>query len=62
MPEQPPPPLLRPRGRMIRWTDADLDRLSKVTPDDLAHAAQAWRDSSPPALRTLLDATEEDLT
>jgi hypothetical protein len=61
MAEQPKPPLKRPRGAIVRWSDADLDRLSRTTPDDVAHAAQAWRDSAPPALRTLLDATEEDL-
>ena len=43
-------------GRAIRWTEADLDRLARVTPEDVAAAKAMFDRLAPPKLRGLLDA------
>lgn len=50
------PRLLKP---FTPATGAQLDAASKITDDDVARAAAVWRKDAPPALRGLLDATEE---
>lgn len=45
-----------PRGRPLVWDDADLDRLSRITPEDIDRA----RAAAPPVARRLLDAEPTD--
>lgn len=60
MPDTPKRPV--PRGRAIRWTDADLDAMT--SPEALMAAqdeiAQAWRRDAPPEARGLIDAGADD--
>lgn len=50
------PPLPRPRGPALDWTDADLDALSTISQADVEQAKLLWRQQAPRPLRTLLDA------
>lgn len=34
----------------------ELDQLAAITPADILHAQQAWREDAPPAFKDLLDA------
>lgn len=49
-----------PLGAPIVWTDADLDAMSAVTPEDLEAAKQWWEQNAPPRYRSMLDAPEAD--
>lgn len=42
-------------GRALEWTDADLSRLSTVTPEDIKNASALWRVRTG-RLQNLLDA------
>ena len=48
--------MARPRGKAIRWTEADLDRLAQVSPEDVEEAKVAYRKDAPTRYRDLLDA------
>jgi hypothetical protein len=39
-----------------KWTDADLERLSQISPTDQQQAAALWRERAPKAFKDLLDA------
>lgn len=41
-------------------TDAELDELAAITPEDIARAQQAWRKDASPEYRDLLDARPAD--
>lgn len=45
-----------PLGKPLQLTDADLDRLSVVTPADIEKAKIAWRKNVPKKYKNLLDA------
>lgn len=47
-----------PLGAPLPLSDADLDELSKVTPDDIEKARQLWQEANPDELASLLDTTE----
>ena len=56
-------PPRRARGKTKRWTDADLDKLAEVTPDDIDAAQDAWvRHGHRDAYGRLLDAEPEEET
>lgn len=46
-------------GVVVPWTDADLDRLSTITPEDITAASALWR-ANAGALANLLDAEPVD--
>lgn len=39
-----------------KWTEAELDQLTEVTPADQQKAAALWRERAPKAFKDLLDA------
>lgn len=45
----------RPRGKALRWSAAELARLSRVGPADAAAARQDFRRKAPASVRKLLD-------
>ena len=45
-----------PLGKPLQLTDADLDRLSVITPMDIEEAKLAWRRNVPKKYKNLLDA------
>ena len=45
-----------PMGQPLKLTDADLDRLSVVTPADIEAAKVEWRRNVPKKYKNLLDA------
>jgi hypothetical protein len=45
-----------PLGKPLQLTDADLDRLSVITPMDIEEAKIAWRRNVPKKYKNLLDA------
>lgn len=47
-----------PLGKPLELTDADLDRLSKITPEDIRKAAAAWRKANDNEYKYLLDTTQ----
>ncbi len=50
---------LRPDGSVVEvtaWSDADLDEMAFITPDDQQAAEAYWRRHLPRKFRTLLDA------
>jgi hypothetical protein len=49
-----------PLGKALAWTDDDLDRLSAVTPEDIAAAQEWWRRNAPARYAKLLDAQEAE--
>lgn len=58
---KPQPPTKRvPAGPALAWTDAELGRLSAVTPDDAQQAADWWRRNAPAEYAGLLDAVLDD--
>ncbi len=49
----------QPDGRTVEttvWSDADLDEMAQITPDDQQTAETYWRRYLPRRFRTLLDA------
>lgn len=46
-----------PLGKPLPLSDADLDELSKVTPEDIDKARRLWKEANPD-LDDLLDTTE----
>lgn len=47
-----------PLGTPLPLSDADLDELSRVTPEDIAKARELWIQAVPDELASLLDTTE----
>lgn len=45
-----------PQRTPIEWTDADLDALSTITPQDTEEARAWWKRNADPQYRELLDA------
>jgi len=45
-----------PLGKPLQLTDADIDRLSVITPMDIEEAKIAWRRNVPKKYKNLLDA------
>lgn len=41
-------------------TDAELDALAEISPEDTERAKQMWREEASPAFRDLLDAEPTD--
>ena len=61
MPDAPRTPPRRPRGRTRRYTEAQLDKLADVTPDDVEAARDAWnRLGGNDGFGNLLDAETEE--
>lgn len=48
-----------PLGAPIVWTDAEMDALSAVAPEDLEAARQWWEQNAAPRYRGMLDAPED---
>ena len=62
-PETPPEQKKRkPMGKPIEWTEADIEKMSEVTPEDIEQAAERWREVASPKYKNLLDAQETDDT
>lgn len=59
MAEQPTSRRAKPLGKPVQWSEADLDRLSAVGPEDVALAGELWSTHAPAPLKRLLDAEEE---
>jgi len=57
---QQPPKRRKPKGSALDWDDADLDRLARVTPDDVAEAREWWHATAPRRYRALLDSGSDD--
>jgi hypothetical protein len=47
-----------PLGQAIRWTEAEIDEFSQVTPGDIADVRLLWRKYASPKYRALIDAEE----
>jgi hypothetical protein len=47
------------KGKAIKWSDADINAMSVVTPTDQRKAREDWIDKTIPRYRGLVDATEE---
>jgi hypothetical protein len=47
-------------GEAIDWTDADLDKLAEITPEDVASAKATYRRLAPKKAKRLLDAKQAD--
>lgn len=45
-----------PLGKAIQWTEAEVDELTKVTPQDIEEASALWRRGALPKYRGLFDA------
>lgn len=49
-----------PQRRAIRWSDADIDKLSEITPQDIEESRAWWRRNADPQYRELLDPDDAD--
>ncbi|MBN9393452.1 MAG: hypothetical protein J0I20_35805 [Chloroflexi bacterium] len=49
-------------GPSLKWTDADLDKLSQINPSDIAAAGVIWKENSPKGYEKLLEAKVEERT
>ena len=47
-------------GKPIEWSDADIDRLAEITPEDTASAKATYRRLAPKKAKRLLDAKQAD--
>ena len=47
-----------PLGKPLELTDADLDELAKITPEDIQKARRLWITSVDDEIKSLLDTTE----
>jgi hypothetical protein len=47
-----------PLGKPLELTDAELDELAKITPEDIKNARRLWIESVPDEIKGLLDTTE----
>ena len=45
---------------MRHLSDAELDELARITPEDIERARQRWEAIASPELRALLDAAPDD--
>lgn len=45
-----------PLGKAIQWTEAEVDELTKVTPQDIEEAAALWKRAAQKRYRGLFDA------
>lgn len=45
-----------PLGKPIQWTEAEVDELTKVTPQDIEEARALWRRGALPKYRGMFDA------
>jgi hypothetical protein len=45
-----------------KWTEADLDKLTEITPADQDVAKKLWRERAPQAFKDLLDAETQEET
>lgn len=48
------------RGHAPILTDADLDAMAEVTPDDVAEALEFWEQNAPEDSKGLLDAEPDE--
>ena len=48
-------------GKAIEWTDADMERLSTVTPEDIQAASALWRQNAGKLARLLDADTQESI-
>jgi hypothetical protein len=51
----------KPLGHLIPYTDAELDQLSQVTPQDIERAKVWWKENAPRKYKNLLDAKPTDV-
>ena len=48
----------KPLGKPLPLTDAQLDELATITPEDIQKARRRWIESVPDEIKDLLDVTE----
>jgi hypothetical protein len=48
------------RGPVRHLSDAELDELARITPEDVERACQRWEAIGSPMVRALLDAVPAD--
>jgi hypothetical protein len=48
------------RGPVRHLSDAELDELARITPEDVERARQRWEAIASPMVRGLLDAVSEE--
>jgi hypothetical protein len=48
------------RGPVRHLSDAELDELARITPEDIERARQRWEAIASPMVRGLLDAAPDD--
>lgn len=53
---RPAKPKAKPQGKAVDWTDAEIERLAEVTPEDVAAAKAHWKRLAPKRAKRLLDA------
>ena len=51
-----PEPKVNSVGNHLHWSEADLDRLSEVTPEDVTSGLAAWEANAPGPAKRLLRA------
>lgn len=56
------PPKPKPVGHAEPWTQADIDALAEITPEDIASAKATFKRLAPKRARTLLDAKPDGRT
>jgi hypothetical protein len=47
-------------GKALDWSDAEIDRLTEITPEDVASAKAVYRRLAPKKAKRLLDAKTKD--
>lgn len=47
-------PPRKPRGKAVRWSAADFDRMSRITGEDVAAARAMFRRLAPKSVKRLL--------
>lgn len=50
------PPKPKPVGHAVAWSQAEIDRLAEITPEDIASAKATFKRLAPKRIKTLLDA------
>jgi hypothetical protein len=60
MAEQQPAAKSKIVGKPLEWSDAEIDRLAQITPEDTASAKATYRRLAPKKAKRLLDAKKAD--
>lgn len=60
MAKKKPKPAGSPQGEAVQWSEADIERLAEITPEDIASAKAHWNRLAPKRIKRVLDAKKED--